>query len=204
MKEELSALIDNALNAQERERAIDRLLDDPELQKSWVDAYTASDLMGKQPGETTFASTGFAARVSAAIDEEPTVFAPTTLSISDQGKGLTAGVPINAIPVTQPGVTRLGAAPLYALAASMALLAVLLVSPLFNPQSDNRASNRDVAQINERAGLQPSVQTIDANEIEALMVEHGEFSGMGALNGLLAYAKVVNAESALTEPELAE
>ena len=218
MKDQLSAFIDNQLSAKQREQFIDQLLVDPDLQQSWADTHTVAEVMrhgGQQnplengpenPQAPILASSGFADRVAIAVQAEATVFAPNALAadVSEQVLDAKAGAELmneghggKVVSLRVKSSERRSAAPLYALAASLALVAVLLVAPGFNQNGGQAAGQPTVASNTAAVGGMVAgneASASSANEIEALMVEHGEFTGIAALNGLLAYAKVVNNE----------
>ncbi|MBD1389996.1 anti-sigma factor [Neiella sp. HB171785] len=68
--ERVSALVDEQLD----DKMIDALLDDPELQDQWARHHRVSDAV--RGDDVSLLSTDFAASVSAAIEQEPTVLAP--------------------------------------------------------------------------------------------------------------------------------
>lgn len=74
--ETLSALMDDELSAHESQALVDRLLDDPEAQASWLSYHVVKDCMQKTDcsgNDRLFAS------ICAQLDEEPTVRVKTPL-----------------------------------------------------------------------------------------------------------------------------
>ena len=184
----LSALIDGELAPEEREHAIDALLTDAELQQDWADHHaTAALLHGEyvEPADAS-ANDSFAQRIASALDDEPAIMAPS--AIGEDKLPMASELDMAAQPRRANGA-------LYAIAASVMALAVVTAVPKFGPLFDNGQATAPIAaasapqsQVAEVAGM-----TLE-QELQALMVSHGEFGGMGALNGLVAYAKFVNGD----------
>lgn len=78
-KEELSAFVDGELADAEAERLFERLMRDETLRKDWSRLHTTAYLLHSRQS-ATLASDGFADRVAAAVELEPTILAPTALA----------------------------------------------------------------------------------------------------------------------------
>ncbi len=184
----LSALIDGELAPEERERVIDAVLNDVELQQDWAAHYTTSALLHGEYVESVddADNDSFAQRIASALDDEPAIMAPNAIG--------TDKLPMASEPELAVQPRRANGA-LYAIAASVMALAVVTAVPKFGALFDNNQATAPIAaasapqsQVAEVAGM-----TLE-QELQALMVSHGEFGGMAALNGLVAYAKFVNGD----------
>jgi len=168
----LSKLLDGDLSPDELERTLDRVLADPELQQSWHAQYTLRSVV-QDDGIHTYCN--IVENVATIIAEEPTLIAPDNLS----PKRTDASVPVgNVVSILSKRSKVLA---LTAIAASFAAIVMVSYSP-------KKAINSTIANT---AGTM-STSLAAEQELQAMIVQHGEFSGAAALNGLVAYAKVVN------------
>lgn len=78
-KEELSAFVDGELADAEAERLFEHLMRDETLRKDWSRLHATAYLLHSRQS-ATLASAGFADRVAAAIELEPTILAPAALA----------------------------------------------------------------------------------------------------------------------------
>ncbi len=179
-KERLSQLIDGELSSSELETALDSVLDSADLQVSWQTMHT---LRAAVDEKCILASNKLTDGVCQALDAETKIVAPNNI-ISDPpalarnslGREATGKV----IPLDRRHKTKLLTG--LAMAASVAALAMLVIAP-----NDQREfSVADATLQSKFVPLEPLMQS--------MIVQHGEFTGAAALNGLLAYAKVVNDE----------
>ncbi len=175
-KELLSRLLDDDLNEQEMNQALDALLDDPAAQQSWHSMHTVRAAIDEEGPQ---ASSALLDKITASIETEPGILAPNNLPAFKQDKPSSTGQ-------SNKQGRRM---PAYlALAASVvALVTVFNYAPL---QTGETVSN-DVAVAS------PQAQMALERELQSMVVQHGEFSGAAALNGLVAYAKVVNGSTAV-------
>jgi len=168
----LSQLLDGELSPDQTEQAIDDLLANPKMQESWYAQHTIRAVI-KNGGAQ--ASCNIVDKVAAAIANEPTIIAPDNLPPVSTGGHQAAD---NVVPIGQKRTKILS---YVAIAASFA--AIVMVS--YSPQ---QASTPGIADTTGTAA--PSMAV--TQEFQSMIVQHGEFSGAAALNGLVAYAKVVN------------
>jgi len=184
-KEQLSQLLDDELNEQEMNAALDALLADPQAQKTWQAMHM---VRGAVTDDAIHASFSLSQRISASIEAEPTIMAPTNLparrtarSIPSEGRNT----------ASTNRIARLRVPLGLAVAASLVAVLVINLSPSVQDESRLVAE-----QSPEQSGLllpQASDAQLAMNrELQSMVVQHGEFSGAVALNGLVAYAKVVN------------
>src|SRR5262245_16723013 len=80
MKTKISALMDGELDGREAQGAFEALRGEGEARDAWRTYH----LIGDSMRETRMLSAGFAQRVSAALEQEPTVLAPRTRPILEQ------------------------------------------------------------------------------------------------------------------------
>lgn len=172
-KEKLTQLLDGELSAAELEGAIDSLLADPELQKSWHIQHAVRAAIREDRAPV---SSGVTNKVFAALAHEPAIMAPDNIRPHEMPQPATQSDG-NILPFAAKPPGRILA--YTAIAASLAALVFVAYHPERNTQpsvADNRTEQAE--------RIQP--------EMQAMIVQHGEFSGAAALNGLVAYAKVVN------------
>lgn len=177
-KELLSRLLDEDLNEHEMNEALDALLEDPAAQQSWHAIQMVRGVMSEDNDEGGLASPLLLDKITASIDDEPVILAPHNIV-------QTASVPGGT---KQKKVTR---KPAYlALAASVvALLTFISYSPI--------QKNTNQSEITMTPQIQIPTQMQADRELQSMVVQHGEFSGAAALNGLVAYVKVVNGSTAV-------
>jgi len=182
-KEQLSQLLDNELNEQEMNAALDALLADPQAQETW---HAMHMVRGAVTDDTVHASFSLSERIAASIESEPVIMAPANLPAPKQKRAEGR----HATNVTRLARLR---APL-GLAVAASLVAVLVIN--LSPSLQDDESQLAAEQAPEQGGLilpQASDAQLAMNqELQSMVVQHGEFSGAAALNGLVAYAKVVN------------
>lgn len=198
MKETVSDIIDQRLDPRQVGDHVETIASDSDGVRTWRNYHLIGDVIR---GDVKSAGPCIIDRVSSALTEEPTVLAPSSVSgisaatPSDRGAGKT-----RAATVASRGDT-LKAAGLFAVAASLALVAVITQVPVPNDHADGQTVVRNdndtvpsaSSAVNEGDGAVVEAQAF-ASEFGQMLVEHGEFSATTGLNGLLAYAKVVSNE----------
>lgn len=75
MREQISALVDNELDAAEQAATLAALENDPELKQWWNECHLVGDLHQQEP----VLSSDFMNRFSQRLEAEPTVFAPAAM-----------------------------------------------------------------------------------------------------------------------------
>jgi negative regulator of sigma E activity len=168
----LSTLLDGELAPDELEQALDRILADQDLQASWHAQYILSAVI---QDDRTQNYCHIVDKVAAAVAREPVIIAPDNLTPMNPSEQKT---PENVVSIWS---NRKKALTYVAIAASFAAIVMVSYSPgpVSIPNMVNAGST--------------GVPTIAAEqELQSMIVQHGEFSGTAALNGLAAYAKVVN------------
>lgn len=78
MKDELSALMDDALDSQEAASALDQLARNADLRQDWETYHLIGDSLRQGAEPAPSLAPDFTSRVMAALDDEPTVLAPRT------------------------------------------------------------------------------------------------------------------------------
>lgn len=180
-KETLSALLDDQLEPDRLEAAIEQLLNDPELQLSWRRQHLLRAAIADQQ---LVGPVDMADRISAAVAREPTIIAPDNLAAADPARGAS----IVAHEPSHRGSRKRYVA--YAAVAASLLVVVLTRLPQPTP---------DAVPIADRQETSPATQAAE-QELQAMIVQHGEFSGAAALNGLVAYTKVVTGAAPAAGP----
>ena len=176
-KEKLSQLLDDELDANEIESTLDSLLDEPELQRAWLAQHTARAAMRDK---TVHPALDMVNRVALALEEEAVIIAPQNLEDSEPSRSRDAtAAGTHKVHPLWPIRRRVLA--YTAMAASVAALVFLGYTPEQMPAHD----------IAKQAASAPATRALE-DDMQSMIVQHGEFSGATALNGLVAYAKVVN------------
>ena len=175
MSEQLSALIDSELNEFERAQVFKEMNRDRRLSELWSRYHTIGLAMRR---ETIVCTKDLADRVSTRLEGE-------------QGPASATGQPQRRPLWRSPG----------ALAAAASVAGVLLVGGLVveyqgstqNTAQDSATGAQIAAtdQATRWEGTDPRV----ADELNALLVEHGEFTSASGMNGLTAYTKFVAYDS---------
>ncbi len=176
MNRKLSELIDCELTDQQQSDAVDELSASRESAQSWVNYHLIGNIMR---GEISSAGSDLSARISQAVDREPTVLAPAAIA-----KQLKDSTPANDIwrPIA-----------MFAVAASIALVAVFVVNPL--PDSTSSKQLVVTEEVDSGSGeIITDEKQLFAQEFGEMLSVHGEFSATSGLNGLVAYAKLVSNE----------
>lgn len=181
MKKELfSQLLDAELSSQEVERALDELLVNSDLQKQWQSVHTMRSALDER---SALPSNDFLSKVSSSIELEPQIMAPNNIQLTPELES----EPEHASEVADNVVSIERKRPHFmtyiAVAASVAALTMMAYKPLENTTStiaSTQSTQAPISQLNVE------------QELQSMLVQHGEFTGAAALNGLVAYAKVVN------------
>ncbi|MGE5640860.1 MAG: sigma-E factor negative regulatory protein [Clostridia bacterium] len=170
MKERISELMDGELEPRAARQAIDALQADAEALDTWRRYQLISDAMR----DTPLLSAGFAARVAARLEREPTVVAPGRLA--EEPRRSPPWVPMPA-----------------AVAASLAALA--LVGWLaFAPQAPAPVPLAQVQPEKKALPEKPQNIPLPAATPDYLLAHQG-FSPRVSLQGMAAYARTVSDEA---------
>ncbi len=161
MKIRISQLIDQELDANQQGSVIDEIIRHESAGRSWQRYQLIGDIAR---GDIDRVGTDLVKRVHERIQMEPTVIAPRQLIRKNRFAGSAA----------ESG--RWKPAGLFALAASLAVVAVVTLSP-----TDDSFRQGTVAAV-DKSGAESSV--LEFNE---LLAGHGEFTSSPAFNGLLAH-----------------
>lgn len=181
MNEKISRLIDSEMEYELQANVLDYLADSKDAAKSWANYQLVGNIMR---GEVSAVGRDLSDDIAKAIEQEPTV-----LSSSSIANQLTGSVPANDVwrPVA-----------MFAVAASLALVAVLAINPLQKQSPDNTVADiQPQVELKNRSTQQiaaNSEQQLFAQEFGEMLSVHGEFSSTSGLNGLVAYAKLVSNE----------
>ncbi len=179
MTETLSRLIDEELSSDELEIALNDILLATALHNnghSWQNFHLIGDIMR---GDVLTVGRDLSLSVSAKLELEPTIIAPNVLidTLTDTH--------------SQPKSDRWKPISMLAIAASLAFVAVIILSPI---QQEKSASGDSVVKITPPI-LAPSEEEKFAREFDEMLAGHGEFAALPGLNGLVAYAKLVSSQS---------
>ncbi len=184
INEQISALLDDELNAREAESVLTRLRDRDELQQKWERYHLIGDLMRGENIQAEVSKT--AARVQAQVALEPAIIA------APQQK--------RAEPQERSRWLRMAAGA--GLAASVAAVAVVTMPYLTGNGIDGGAEPFAVAE----QKVQPPVQYARSggtrwknlsqpaieSKLNGYLVEHSEYASPGGVGGVIPYATYVS------------
>lgn len=173
-KDTLFELLDDELEVDQIEDAVEQLLNDQELQQTWHQQYL---LRAAIRDRALVGKCDMVERVASALENEAVIIASETPAALDMQSAGTS----SDNKVVYPNAWRRRYVAYAAVAAS--LLAVVLINLPQQPQETSIADTDTVQTMTPAA----------EQELQAMIVQHGEFSGAAALNGLVAYSKVVTA-----------
>ncbi len=170
--ETLSALFDDELGNGERNALVEKLASDPELKARWHRYHVISDTLHNEL--TAGIDPDFSLRVSAAIEEEPTILAPGRRRVAipkswvKQAAGVGIAASVTAVAIL--GVQQLNQEPAAPLAkAPAADRYVRLATPALKQE---KPLNEDL--------------------LEHYLVNHNEYSAASGTHGVLPYARIVS------------
>ena len=182
-KEKVSELVDGELGSGS-ESAMNELLHTASLQGSWARYHLISDTLQKNIPETI--DTAFAARISASIQDEPSILAPTRSN--------------NAFLKPIAG---------FAIAASVAAMAILGIQHnqnreggqepqvvSFNPQS--KMEDLSVQRVGYDNATEAHLKKVEANtraRLNSYLVNYNEYRSHSGFQGMLPYARTVTFEN---------
>jgi negative regulator of sigma E activity len=166
MTEKISQLVDNELDPVQREKLFSQIMDN----KAEIEAWKCYHLIGNvMRDEISSAGRDLSILVAEKLNSEPTVLAPSSITESRDSK--------------TTDIWK--SAGLFAVAASLVLVAVVSLNPLDQEGSSDR-DNQIISAVDSSDTIRFS------EEFNEMLVEHGEFTASPGLNGLMAYAKFVS------------
>lgn len=171
-KEWLSALVDDELRGEALERGVDSLHGDSELLASWRAYHLIRDTVTSNLNDAV--APQLHRRISAAIEQEPTILAPKQRPQRSWVKHA-AGV---------------------AIAASVTGVAIIGIQRINGV--DSAQPSLQVAQPQEYLRMSPTVVASDNSALEKrddtltpYLVNHNEFSTSAGMQGMLPYVRIV-------------
>jgi negative regulator of sigma E activity len=193
MSEKLSSLLDGELAADEFELSYREVVSDDDMLRR-VTRYQLIGSYMRNDGSAAachIARSSVAEKISARIDQEPQWLLPTQM---EQKPSTTVSTSNATAETVSLDAVRQSRRPAFfggfAVAAAISALAVFVLSP--------NILNNTVLPPQQLASTTAPVEKavpMSADNLNALLVEHGEFSGSAGINGLIAYAKFVSHDS---------
>lgn len=177
-REGLSSLIDNALEPEALRQGLEGLVGDEALRGAWTRYHLIGDALRGEPVRVEYQA--IAARVAARLREEPTLLAPPRRSASR--------------------ARRVGAAVVYALAASAALIAVLALPPMLEDRSTPgvqlaaQPPAPAVRSFSEAPIRWSEGRPALEQKLTRYLVNHQEYAPASGMKGVLPYATLVGYE----------
>jgi sigma-E factor negative regulatory protein RseA len=166
MKDKISQLIDQELDPGQQDSLIEQICKNSEAKKCWQRYHLIGSVIRN---EISGAGKDLSTVIGQRLENEPTVLSPLSIDKSENHKPTDTWKSVG----------------LFAVAASLTLVAVLTLSPV------ELGSDRE--QLTVASSTTGSTQAIQfANEFDEMLVDHAEFTASSGLNGLVAYAKLVS------------
>jgi len=185
MSEKLSNLLDKNISQSELDEFLAAYRKDPELAQRWQRYHSVQDLLNNQISDTDL-QFDVTAKVMAKVSDDPNPAIDSDTNIEPDSN--IVEFPTDNSPSKSPSMKK----PWWpvAIAASMLLgLYVLVQKPALEPVVENQ-----LAQSSDEIST-PHWQTDSAaieDALNALLVEHSEFTGVTGMNGLGSYSKFVS------------
>lgn len=181
MKEIVSEIIDQQVDPRELGEAIDQVARDRAACEKWRNYHLIGDVIR---GEVNTTGACMMDRLQRTMEQEPTILAPAAEAERN---------------ISKPNPDAWKSAGLFAVAASIALMAVLTLAP----ESSTLKNEGSVIAEHNQDSTEGAIAMTDAQrqqqqfeaEFGQMLVEHGEFTATPGLNGLIAYAKMVSNEN---------
>lgn len=181
MKDIVSEIIDQQVDPNELGEAINQVARDRTACEKWRNYHLIGDVIR---GEVNTTGACMMDRLQRTMEREPTILAP----VAEAGRI-----------ISKPNQEAWKSAGMFAVAASIALMAVLTLTPESSTSKNegavvaarNQDSTTGTVALTE---AQRQQQRFEA-EFGQMLVEHGEFTATPGLNGLIAYAKMVSNEN---------
>ncbi len=187
MKQEISDLIDGELNAAECEATISKLVSNQDTQRDWQLLCQMRSVLRGDYIKDADLNLSLGKKIALALEDEPKILAPNNLMASV--------IDTFSHDVVERVSLSHKKAPLVAvlaLAASFFALTLLNLNPFSTDPDADKVISGSTSEFN----ISDAKFLAAEQELQALVVAHGEFSSMAGLNGLAAYAKIVNADGA--------
>lgn len=173
MKEEISALVDGELEYHKQDELLRKISRDTDLSNLWYRYHLISAAFGK---ESTVHAPSLANYVTESVHKTPLehLKSPVRSTSEIKRKGRKKIRPM-AIAASIMALTTFG---LYVANQNFGILSV--------------DSGVDAVAIVDRVTRWDNANPKHEDHLNALLVEHGEFTSMSGLNGLISYAKFVS------------
>jgi len=178
MKEKISALLDGEVNDLEHERALRALGSDPALGAVWERYHLAGTAIRREL--EIMVSPGLADRIQERLRNETRGHAWVGDFLSSRN------------------VLKLGAG--FAIAASVAAVAILNLPPILSPADAPLAKRSPDTAVADARQAEPAQQ----NALSPYLMQHGEFTPAAGMNGMLSYVRVVGRNTTTTNNANAE
>ncbi len=205
-RERLSALMDDELV--DFEQDIHHLQDDDSLKQCWMRYHLIRDVVSGHLPDTVAPDFGLAARVSAALEYEPTILAPRRFQprqLMKQAAGLAIAATVSAIAIISiqnPDLDQTGVASLAA-ADKQGEKVIAFSSSGQSPGGQNSAlaSLSDPVKganvVLSRAGHphihKPGANRTSTSKFSGYLLNHNEYSVSANMQGMLPYMRIVGA-----------
>ncbi len=192
-KERLSALMDDELV--DFEQDIDYLQDDDSLKQCWMRYHLIRDVVSGHLPDTVAPDFDLAARVSVALEHEPTILAPRRFQprqLMKQAAGLAIAATVSAIAIISiqnPDLNQSGVTPLAA-ADKQGEKVIAFNAP---GQSSVKSTTVALSRAGRTHVNDPSVNRASTSKFSGYLLNHNEYSVSSNMQGMLTYMRIVGA-----------
>lgn len=189
-QERLSALMDGELDASAREATIDTLLKDPQARQSWQRHHLISDTLHRNLPSAI--DNEFAARVKAAIKDEPTILAPMKRDTSlftrrVAGLAVAASVAVVGVLSVQFMVQNDDFLPLQHQMAAQEPTTQAPISTAMQGSIPHSLPRSGIQLVEQKGGTAPSRRQPDLGKY---LLDHNQQAAR-SVQGVIPYARIV-------------
>ncbi|VAX14442.1 hypothetical protein MNBD_GAMMA24-2281 [hydrothermal vent metagenome] len=192
VEERLSALMDDELV--DFELDIDHLEENDSLKQRWMRYHLIRDVVSGHVPDTLVPDFNLAARVSAALEHEPTILAPRRFQprqLMKQAAGLAIAATVSAIAIISiqnPSFEQTGITPL-ATADKQGDKLIALAGKGQNAESAELVSLTTAKQHIHN----PRLSHTSASKFSGYLLNHNEYAASANIQGMLPYMRIVGA-----------
>jgi sigma-E factor negative regulatory protein RseA len=192
-EEKLSALVDGELEHRQVDELLARVREDDELRARWASYHLISDALHNNLSQGV--DLDISRRVSAAIEQEPVIFAPIwqrlrpSRKLIKQAAGAAVAASVTAVALLGAQWVNLGPGAMVA-DGTGTLPTTQLVAEAPSAQDGSSAALVALDQGNGDGNEQ-----VWAHSLDSYVVNHNEYAGSTGMHGVLPYARLVSYES---------
>jgi len=197
-KERLSALMDDELV--DFEQDINHLQDDDSLKQRWMRYHLIRDVISGHLPDAVAPDFDLAARVSVALEHEPTILAPRRFQprqLMKQAAGLAIAATVSAIAIISiqnPDISQTGVTPLAAADKQGEKVVAFNQNPaLVSLPATNSAKGAPLSRTAHAHSHKSAGNRASTSKFSGYLLNHNEYSVSANMQGMLPYMRIVGA-----------